>query len=178
MKRFATVAAVFSICTGVVLGQKPEMPKPGPEHKKLEAFVGTWTFEGEMKPGPMGPGGKMTGTDRVQWLPGNFFVERRFEGKGPGGEMKGVEILGYDSGKKVYTYNFFDSMGITGLGTMTVSGNTWTVSGTSSMGATVFHDRCTLGFGGGMNTLTITCEVSPDGKTWTPSFEGKATKSS
>jgi hypothetical protein len=177
MKRFVLIAAVCSMSTGVLLGQqKPEMPKPGPEHQKLAAFVGDWTFEGEMKPGPMGPGGKMTGTDRVQWLPGNFFVERRFEGRGPMGEMKGVEIMAYDQAKKVYTFNFFDSMGMMGSGTMTVSGDTWTVTGTGNMGGQTMHDRCSLTFGAGASTLMIKCEMSADGKSFAPSFEGKATK--
>lgn len=176
MKRFAIVVAVVSISTGALFAQKPEMPKPGPEHQQLGAFVGNWTFEGEMKPGPMGPGGKITGTDRIQWLPGNFFVERRFEGKGPMGEMRGVEILGYDSAKKVHTFNVFDSMGVMGSGTMTLSDSTWTATGTGSMGGTVFHDRCTLAFGAASTTLTIKCEMSADGTTWAPTFEGKATK--
>ena len=177
MKRFVIVAAVLSMSVGTFLAQqKMEMPKPGPEHQKLAAFVGNWTFEGEMKPGPMGPGGKMTGTDRIQWLPGNFFVERRFEGKGPMGEMKGVEILGYDSAKKTYTANFFDSMGGMGSATMTLSGDTWTVTGTGSMGGMTMHDRCTLAFGAGMSTLTVKCEMSADGNKFAPSFEGKATK--
>ena len=177
MKRFAIVVAVLSMFVVVPRAQqKPEMPKPGPEHQKLAAFVGNWTFEGEMKPGPMGPGGKMTGTDRIQWLPGNFFVERRYDGKGPMGEMKGVEILGYDAAKKTYTANFFDSMGAMGWATMKVSGDTWSVAGTGTMGTMTMHDRCDLTFGAGGNTLTIKCEMSADGKTFAPSFEGKATK--
>jgi uncharacterized protein DUF1579 len=177
MKRFAIAAAMFSMSVGILLAQqKPELPKPGLEHQRLADFVGNWTFEGEMKPGPMGPGGKMTGSDRIQWLPGNFFVERRFEGKGPMGVMNGLEILGYDSAKKTYTTNFFDSMGAMGSGTMTVSGDTWTFTGTGSMGAMTMHDRCNLTFGAGASTLMIKCEMSADGKSWAPSFEGKATK--
>ena len=176
MKRFAIVAAVLAMCASVLDGQTPEMPKPGPEHQQLAAFVGNWTFEGEMKPGPMGPGGKMTGTDRIQWLPGQFFVERRFEGKGPMGEMKGIEIIGYDAAKKVHSYDFFDSAGMRGSGTMTASGSTWTASGTVNMGGKVMHDRCTLTFGDDSTTLMIKCEMSPDGEAWAPSFEGKATK--
>jgi hypothetical protein len=61
----------------------------------------------------------MTGTDRVQWLPGNFFVERRFEGKGPRGAVSGLEIIGYDSVKKTHTYSFFDSTGMMSSGTAT-----------------------------------------------------------
>lgn len=32
--------------------------KPGSELKKLDYFLGTWTLDGDSKPGPMGMGGK------------------------------------------------------------------------------------------------------------------------
>jgi hypothetical protein len=85
-----------------VIAQKQEMPKPGQDHQRLGAFVGNWAFEGELKPGPMGPGGKVTGTDRIEWAPGNFFVQRNYQGKSPNvpGEMQGLEILAYDGAKK------------------------------------------------------------------------------
>lgn len=35
-----------------------EMPKPAPELKKLDFLAGTWTMDGDSKPGPMGPGGQ------------------------------------------------------------------------------------------------------------------------
>ena len=176
MRRFAVVVAVLSLHAGAAFAQKPEMPKPGPEHQRLGAFVGNWTFEGEMKPGPMGPGGKLTGTDRITWVPGNFFIQRLYQGKSPMGEMQGLEILGYDAAKNVYTFNAFDNMGMRGTGTMTVKGTTWTATGTSTMGTTVMHDRCTLDFGAGATTLMVKCEMSMDGKSWAPTFEGKATK--
>ena len=177
MRRLAIVAAIVSMGAGVVIiAQKQELPKPGPEHQRLGAFVGTWTFEGEIKPGPMGAGGKMTGTDRIEWAPGNFSVQRRYEGKSPMGEMQGIEILAYNAAKKVYTFNSFDSLGSIGSGTMTVNGNTWTTTGTSTIGTMTMHDRCTLEFGAGGSTVTIKCDMSADGKTWMPTFEGKATK--
>jgi hypothetical protein len=70
----------------------------------------------------------------------------------------------------------FDSMGMRGSGTMTVKCNTFTATGTSTLGTTVMHDRCTLDFGAGSTTLTINSDMSTDGKSWTPTFEGKATK--
>jgi hypothetical protein len=176
MKRLAVVVAVVSMCVGAVTAQKPEMPKPGPEHQRLGVFVGTWTFEGEMKPGPMGPGGKVTGTDRIEWTPGNFFLQRTYQGKSPMGEMQGIEIFGYDGVKKAYTFNSFDSLGMMGSGTMTVKGNTWIATGTSTIGAATMRDRCTLEFGAGESTLAIKCEMSADGTKWAPTFEGKATK--
>ena len=176
MKRIAVLVATVSICAGGVIAQKEEMPKPGPEHQRLGAFVGNWTFEGEMKPGPMGPGGKVTGTDRIEWTPGNFFVQRSYQGTSPMGSMQGIEIFAYDGAKKVYTFNSFDSMGMMGAGTMTVKGNTWTATGMSTIGATTMRDRCTLEFGDGGSTVAIKCESMMDGKTWTPTFEGKSTK--
>jgi hypothetical protein len=109
-------------------------------------------------------------------MPGNFFVERRYDGKSPMGEYKGLEILGYDAAKKTYTFNGFDNSGMMGSGTMTVSGTTWTTTGTGTMAGTAFHDRCTLAFADGGKTLNVKCEMSLDGKKWAPSIEGKATK--
>lgn len=176
MRQTLAVAATLALCTvQVTSAQAP--PKPGPEHQKLAPFVGTWTFSGEMKPGVMGPGGKMTGTDRVTWLPGGFFVERRVEGKVAGaGEMQAVEIIGYDAAKKTHTYYFFDNMGTVGTGTMTLAGNTWNVTGTASSGGQTMRERCALTFGAGNATLSVKCEVSMDGKTWAPFIEGTSTK--
>jgi Protein of unknown function (DUF1579) len=177
MKRTVVVSALIVVCAVLVLAQAPQAPKPGPEHQKLAAFIGNWTFDGEAKSGPMGKGGKVTGSERIQWLPGGFFIERRFEGKVPWGEMKGLEIIGYDSAQKVYTYAAFDNMGSTGSGTMTVSGNTWNVTGRTSMSGKSIQERCTLTLVNGGKSLHIKCDSSTEGTTWTPSFEGKATKS-
>ena len=175
MKQTAVALGIVTL-TGILSAQAPQAPKPGPEHQRLGAFVGNWTFNGEVKSGPMGPGGKMTGTDRVQWLPGNFFVERRFEGKGPMGTMSGVEIIAYDSAKKAYTYTLVDSMGTLGSGTATVSGDRWTFSGTGNMGGKVMQERCNISLAAGGASMKIACEMSADGKSWMPSFEGTATK--
>lgn len=178
MKRMAiVVATVFFVCVGILFAQAPPAPKPGPEHQRLGAFVGNWTFTGEMKPGPMGPGGKMTGSDRIQWMPGNFFIERRFDGKGPMGQVSGLEIIGYEAAKKSYVYSFFDNMGAMASGTATASGNTWNFTGTMNMAGKAMQERCNLVLGAGSTSMKITCEMSTDGKSWMPTFEGTATKS-
>jgi hypothetical protein len=130
-----------------------------------------------MKPGALGPGGKITGNDRVTWLPGGFFAERKFEGTMAGMDVKGTEIYGYDAAKKAYTYVGFDSLGGSSTGTMTVKGNVWTARATTNMGGVASQERCTLTFGAGNTTLDIKCTSSTDGgKTFNPSIEGKATK--
>ena len=178
MKRTLVGCMVIAATVVTIAAQAPPMPKPGPEVQALGAFVGNWTFSGELKPGVMGPGGKMTGTDRIAWLPGGFFLERKFEGTVAGMDLKGTEIYGYDSAKKTYTFTGFDSMGGSSSGTMTVKGNVWTAAGTTNMGGNTTRDRCTLTFGPGNATLEVRCSSSTDGgKTFAPTVEGKATKS-
>src|SRR5918992_422641 len=113
---------------GVALAQAPEAPKPGPELKLLQYFVGKWTSEGEMKPGPMGPGGRITGSDTCEWFEGRFAVICRSEGKTPMGPSKSIGILSYSPEEKVYTYYGVDSSGMTmtSIPRGTVQGDTWT----------------------------------------------------
>ena len=119
-------AALILICglTALSLAQAPpEPPKPGPEHKKLEQFVGTWRVEGEIKPNDYMPAGKSVSTLTYTLGPGGFFVEWRGEGeKYP--TTRG--IVAYDSQAKLYTQFYASSTGLVGGGTATVDGNTWT----------------------------------------------------
>jgi invasion protein IalB len=54
MRCYAVVVAAVSMSVAAVVAQKQEMPKSGPEHQRPGAFFGNWSFEGELKPGPMG----------------------------------------------------------------------------------------------------------------------------
>src|SRR5436309_7959309 len=101
--------AAYSIIAGA---QAPQPPKPGPEHQRLEYFVGKWTGEGEMKPGPMGPGGKITSTDTCEWFEGHFAVICRSDGKTPMGPSKSIGILSYSPEEKIYTYYGVDNSGM------------------------------------------------------------------
>lgn len=171
------LAAALLVAAGAEADETAGPPKPGPEHKKLGYFVGDWRTEGEMKPGPMGPGGKFTATDKCEWFEGGFAVVCRSEGKGPGGPMKSLGILSYSAEEKVYTYAGTDSMGIamTTVPRGTIQGSTWT-----------YHDESMMG-GEKMKSRVIIKELSPkeytfamdmqgkDGK-WMPMMESKSTK--
>jgi hypothetical protein len=100
----------------------PEGPKPGPEHKKLEYFLGTWKVETEIKANEYVPAGKGVTTATVTLGPGGFCVESRAEGQIPRTDA----IIAYDSDAKVYTEFYASSAGLVGSGTGTVNGNTWT----------------------------------------------------
>src|SRR5690349_16740806 len=90
-----------------------QMPaKPGPEVKKLDYFVGSWTTEGTVAQGPWGAGGKFSSTDTSEWMSGNFFVVGHGDFKMPpevGGDGKQTSIMGYDTDENVYTYTAFNS---------------------------------------------------------------------
>src|SRR5271155_464696 len=117
--------AVILICgfTARLLAQAPPTPpQPGPEHKKLEYFLGKWTGESEIKANEFVPAGKTVGTVTDTLGLGGFYVEQRAESQL--GTTLG--IMGYDSHAKVYTSYYANSVGLVGTAAGTVNGNTWT----------------------------------------------------
>ncbi len=125
MRKRASVAVIL-ICgfTALSLAEAPpERPKPGPEHKKLEYFLGTWKTEGEIKANGYVPAGKSVTTETYTLGAGGFSIEvDRPEGPIP--RTQGIQA--YDSHAKVYTTFYVSSTGLVGGGTGTVDGNTWT----------------------------------------------------
>ena len=158
-------------------GQAPQAAKPGPEHQRLGYFVGKWTGEGEVKPSPMGPGGKFTSTETCEWFEGRFAVICHSTGKTPMGPSKGIGILGYSSEEKAYTYYGVDNSNMI-MATVphgTVQGDTWTYTDESTMGGNKVKSRVTIKELS-PTSYTFTMELQgPDGK-WAPMMETKNTK--
>ena len=181
MKRQITFVGVLVVAFSMLVqAQAPQTSKPTAEHKKLAAFIGSWSIDGEVKPGN-GYGaapGKYPHTERYQWLPGEFFLQMNREGKGPSGDFKHNLIFGYDPGTKKYSVAFFDLTGGGSMsGTGTNNGNTWMWSNNGhTADGKPFQERCTVTLVPNAS-YTVKCDTSPDGKTWSPSFEGKATRS-
>ena len=86
-------------------------PKPAPELKKLDVFVGTWTLDGNMKPGVMGPGGRMTENEKCEWMEGGFYLVCHSDFKSSMGNGVGLSVMGYSTDDKAYTYREFSSAG-------------------------------------------------------------------
>ncbi len=172
----AAASVVFAAAAVLAAQQPSEAPKPGPETRKLDVFAGKWKGEAEMKPGPWGPGGKMTSESDCSWFDGAFQLVCRESGAGAMGKMKSESILGWSSEEKIYKYMGFDSTGMMGSATGTVSGNTWTWTGSDKMGGKMVHSRYTVVLAS-PTSQTFKWETSMDGKTWTTAAEGKLTKS-
>lgn len=174
-KALAAAVALSLPLQAALLAQAP--PKPSAEHQRLAYFVGNWTNEGEMKPGPMGPGGKFTGTDTCEWFEGQFAVVCRGEGKTPMGPMRNLGLLSYSPEEKAYTYYAVDNSGMTmtSVPRGTVKGDTWTFHDESSMGGMKIKSRVTLKEVSPTSYTFLLELQGSDGK-WIPAMESKLTK--
>jgi hypothetical protein len=177
MKTRFTILSCVTLSLGIALsaGAQVDIPKPPPELKKLDYFAGTWTAEGEMKPGPMGSGGKFTGTNRVQWMDGGFFLVTDSEFDGVIGKGTETSYMGYDSNDKMYTYDSFNTLGEADHAKGNLDGDTWTWLSETRMGPQTVKARLTI------KELSATAynfkfEMSRDGTKWQTVLEGKDTK--
>jgi hypothetical protein len=92
--------------------------KPGPEHKALNVFEGTWNVEG--KDMMTQSAGKMTGTTEYAMVMGGRFLSINYDGRYQGKFMTGKGYLGYNNVSKQYEQVWMDSM-TTGMSPMTGS---------------------------------------------------------
>ena len=180
MRRLFLMTMLSAVLAGSASLSQAQMdaPKPAPELKKLDYFLGTWKVEGETKPGPMGPGGKFSGTDTWGWMEGRFFLVNHSKFSGGGmGTGSTTAFMGYDTDKKMYTYDEFTSMGETVHSTGAVEGNTWTWQNEAKMGTQMMKGRFTVVILS-PTSYNFKFEVSQDGSTWNAVMEGKETKTS
>jgi hypothetical protein len=82
-----------------------EAGKPGPEHKKLEPFVGHWTFTMKLWTDPSQAPAELKGTIERKWIMDGRFVQEsaRAECAKTGKTFEGIGLLGYDAGQKKFT---------------------------------------------------------------------------
>lgn len=162
---------------GVALSARTPMetPRPAPELEKLEYFAGAWTSEGEIKPGPMGPGGKFTGTNHVAWMDGGFFLVTQSEFSGTMGKGAETAYMGWDGDAKTYTYDSYNTLGEADHARGNVNGDTWTWQSQTRMGAQTMRGRLTIKMLS-ERAYAFKFETSPDGGAWTTILEGKTTK--
>lgn len=180
MKRSLSIAVgllVILAATAAMAQMAP--PTPAPELKKLDYFAGTWNIEATIGPGPWGAGGKFTANGTDEWLKGDFFLVGHSDFTLPadmGGSGSALSILGYDSDKKVYTEERFDSNGRHEVTTGTLNGDTWTWTGENNYGGMTIQFRSTMKEVS-PTSYTMKYEVSADGgSTWMTFWDGKATK--
>jgi hypothetical protein len=179
MKRQLALAAgvvLLSACGQVRVTNVSWPVDPG----RLAFFIGKWSVEGEMKGGNAygAPAGRYAYTEKYEWRPGEFVVKLTRSGTGPGADVRHDLLLGYEITRRQYSLIGSDlTTGALVSGSGTNDGDTWTFVTLGNLGAgRYFHERCAITVTS-ERTFTERCESSPDTRTWSPSFEAKATRS-
>jgi Protein of unknown function (DUF1579) len=175
MRHAAMILAAWTLFVAAAMGQM-QPPKPGPELKKLDVLAGSWTLDSDVKPSPMGPGGKVTETEKCEWMEGGFYLVCRIEYKSVSmGDGSGLSVMGYSTDDKAYTYREFNSWGEATDSKGSVDGDTWTWTADEKMGAQMMKGKFTMKITSPASYNFI-YEISPDGAKWTTVMDGKATK--
>ena len=177
-----TLMLVFSLLA-VSGDAEKEAPKPGPEMRKLEVFVGDWKYEGEQFEPPIaglpyGGAGKYFGTFKVRFILNGFFQENRIQENNPAGKMTIIYITGYDPIGKKYVEDMFQSDGTRSVSTFTLDDHTSTGNSTMTTadGKKVLL-RNVATYSADWSRYTAVTEVSADnGKTWKAWFKDEGTK--
>jgi hypothetical protein len=174
MKRTGIILAGLLVLAATAVAQM-DMPKPGPEHKKLDVLAGSWTLDGDMKPGPMGPGGKITEAEKCDWMEGGFFLVCHTDFKGSMGDGSGLSVMGYSPDDKSYSYREFNSWGEFTDSKGSLDGDTWIWTNDWKMGAMIMKGKFTMKITS-PTTYNFSFEASQDGTKWMTVMDGKATK--
>jgi hypothetical protein len=176
MQRISILLLVIVVCFVTAMQAQAPAPKPDPEVKKLHVFVGHWTYEGEFKPGPLGPGGSLTGERTCQMILSGFFLQCRWTEKGAMGESRGLGIHGYDPVDKNFPTQTYTDKGSGFSGVLTLTQNTYVFTGKLAVAGKPYQARATIVLAPDLASATQKAEISVDGKTWTPWFEEKFAK--
>ena len=174
--KLALASVLVLALAATAVAQMPD--KPGPEVKKLDYFVGTWTIDGTIQPGPWGEGGKFSATGTSEWMPGNFFVVGHSDFKMPaqfGGDGKDTSFMGYDTDRNVYTSDSFSTQGRHESATGTLANDTWLWTSTVNYGGQEIKQKMTIKMLS-PTSHTMKFESSIDGTNWMTFMECKATK--
>lgn len=153
-------------------------PKPPAELSKLGYFVGRWNTEGVILPGEWGGGGYFSWTETTKWMAGGFFVVGQWKFKMPaalGGSGTELFVMGYDPGRRVYTFDAFSSQGLHQISTGTLRGGRWLWTSEGVQGGRRVRQRMTMRVLS-RKRYTLTFEVSDEGKTWATFMKGLARK--
>jgi hypothetical protein len=153
MKRTRTFGVVVLLAllasTGVFAQEKkPAMPSeeerakmmelwtklatPGPDHKLLEPFVGSFDVKTVMWEYAGATASESTGTSEHVWVLGGRYVQQTFHGSFMGMPFEGIGYTGYDNYRKQFIGVWMDTMGTAMListGTADASGKRMTFTG-------------------------------------------------
>jgi hypothetical protein len=156
------------------LTRRPSVP--GPEHKRLEVFLGKWNLEGQQYDGLVGSAAKIAAVETYEWLPGRFFLVHHFDGQVGDGDAACIEIIGYDASSRTYPAHTFYNNGQANEWQGHEHEGIWTFTGDWPMADESMKVRCTIVFSNAGNVRTGKWDYSSDGSKWQTFWDVKARK--
>jgi hypothetical protein len=93
----------------------------GPEQKQLDAFVGQWRVDIDVKASASAPASKASGTDRCEW-----FANMHVVCTADAGVYRAMRVVSYIAAMKQYAMYTVDSFGFASFAMGQAQSNTWT----------------------------------------------------
>ena len=168
MKRIMAAFAFFTLVSTLPLQAQTATPHPGPENRKLNIWLGNWTYEKETKATPLGPASKASGKMNGKPIYDGFFVQVSGERTGTTGTFSWFEIWAYDAVQKKHIWTGYGSDGDINSGTCIFNGRTVNYSGTLLLGEKQYGIRGTIVLDADSRGMVEDREISIDGRTWMP----------
>ena len=157
------------LIAAILLLPCPAAAQGSPDLKKLDAMVGRWRVDVDLKATPLTPAAKASGTESCEWFADRHVVCRS-DAKGSAGSYSQMRTFSYTPARKDFAVYAVDSLGTALLANGQVSGDTWTF--TTSQPA--FNIRLTLKIAPGAYTA-VAEYAGLDGK-YLPLSEVRATR--
>jgi hypothetical protein len=90
----------------------------------MDYFLGTWSFEWNVPDSPLGPGGKIKGTETYTRILNGAAYESQTQAEGPQGRIEMRAVTSYDKARKLVNRYEIDSNGESILKTGPIGGDT------------------------------------------------------
>src|ERR1700689_1667289 len=143
------VSFVLACASSVIVAGSQSQTTRGPEVKKVAGMVGRVTIEDEGKSRGMAlksPAMKYTGPDDCRWTAGDFAVICSTVLHMGAKKYTETSFIYYDPTAKTYRYHAVDSSGEIENKSGTVSRDTWTWLGESTIAGKLYHTRYIMKF--------------------------------
>ena len=176
MRRTTSKLALLSLVPAMVLMAQAPHPKPMPEIKAFDVWVGDWTLTGTAKDSPNDKEHPLTWRIHNHWILSGFAGQADQEWIESGITTKFLEVIYFDPAKKSLVSTGHGDDGSSWISTLTDKGNT-----SFERGEMTLPDGKTASVSGVWTfssdhlSMTATEEQEQDGSKWT-SFRVKGTK--